>query len=335
MSPPQKTGMAEKTIERVVPVDRAGREGGHVIEMQRRRLLSATVELAYEQGVQALTVATVCGRAGLSRRTFYDVFGEREDCLYAAYQDAVEQATRVVHEATTGSQGWLERTRTGLRALLSFFDREPAIARLLVVEGLSSGERTLQARAHILEQAAMIIDQGREHTKTRSEPPPLTAEATVGAVFSVIHARILQRARPTANDTQPLAHLCSPLMATIAQPYLGAVAAQKELERPTPALEESPTPRLPSDPFKDLPLRFTYRTARVLTSIAQTPGASSKQVATAAGITDPGQISRLLARLRHNGLIQDTSTRATNKGLPRAWTLTQRGENILQATGHG
>ncbi len=212
------------------------------------------------------------------------------------------------------------------------------MARLLIVEALASGEETLRARKRVLEQIIAIVDQGRAEGKTPKrgptpaagrqagrEPPPLTAEGTVGAVFSVIHARMLEQ------DTRSLTDLTGPLMAMIVAPYLGPAAAQKELNRPV-SVPEPVTPRLPADPFKDLPIRLTYRTARVLASISDAPGASSKQVAQAAGITDEGQTSKLLNRLQRNGLIHDTGIGPT-KGLPRAWTLTQRGENILQAVG--
>ncbi len=325
-------------VEGAVPVDRAGRAGGHVIEMQRRRLLSATVELGYEQGVQALTVATICKRSGLSRKTFYDIFEEREECLYATFEEALAQATGVVCRAAAGegsvqrtrgaqrARGWLEQTRAGLQAFLCFLDREPGMGRLLVVEALGAGHQTLEARRRGIAQIITHIDQGRTETRAGREPPPLTAEGVVGAVLSVIHARMLQ------GDPQPLAELCGPLMAMIVQPYLGGAAAQRELERPVVAPESPPVPRLPTDPFKDLPLRFTYRTARVLSTIADTPGASSKQVADASGVTDQGQISRLLARLQRNGLIHDSGVGPT-KGMARAWSLTERGESVLQATG--
>jgi DNA-binding MarR family transcriptional regulator len=89
---------------------------------------------------------------------------------------------------------------------------------------------------------------------------------------------------------------------------------------------------LPSDPFKDLTIRLTYRTARVLSSIAAAPGASSKQVGAASGIGDDGQVSRLLTRLQRHGLIEDSGIGPAH-GMPRAWSLTQRGEGVLQAVG--
>jgi AcrR family transcriptional regulator len=293
--------------------------------MQRRRLLAATVELAYEGGVQALSVATLCERAGLSRRTFYDLFEEREDCLHATFEDAVESVTRTVIAATVESKRWRERVRDGLTALLSLFDREPGIGRLLIVEALGFGPSTLELRRSMLARAAAILDEGRAESRVNREPPPLTSEGVVGAVFSVVHARMLER------DQRPLSELTAPLMALIVHPYLGPAVAQRELELTT-TIEPIIARRLPADPFKDLPIRLTYRTALVLNSIAQTPGASSKQVADASGITDPGQISRLLTRLRRNGLIQDTGIGPV-KGMARAWSLTERGEGILQATG--
>src|ERR1700728_2835228 len=307
-------------------LDRAGREGVHVAEMQRRRWLSATVEIAYERGVGALTVATICKRSGLSRKTFYDIFEEREDCLRATFEDAMEQVTRVVREAVSGDLSWRERVRAALQGLLSFFDSEPGVGRLLIVEALGAGHQTLEARKRGIAQIISFIDQGRTETKTGREPPPLTAEATVGAVFSVIHARMLE------DDSQPLIELTGPLMATIVQPYLGSAAARKELERPATVSKQPMPRRLPADPFKDLPIRLTYRTARVLSSIGDTPGASSKQVADASGIIDPGQVSRLLSRLQRFGLIHDTGIGPT-KGQARSWTLTERGQHILQATG--
>ena len=116
---------------RVGPRDRAGRQGGHVAGMQRRRLLCATVELAYEQGIHAITVATLCERAGLSRRTFYECFPDLQACLLATFDDSMEQAARVVEQAVAPageerakardkrrSRKWLEQTRAGLTALL-------------------------------------------------------------------------------------------------------------------------------------------------------------------------------------------------------------------------
>jgi AcrR family transcriptional regulator len=330
---------AEVASVGAVSTDVHKRQGGHVAEMQRRRLLTATTELAFNGGVHALSVAVLCERAGLSRRTFYDLFDDRETCIAAAFKEALDVATEIAIQAGAGKERWRERVRAGLTALLALFDRDPGMGRLLVVEALACGPTTLQTRRSALAQAAVVIDQGRYETTSgrsrpssarsggaqASEPPPLTAEGIVGAVLSLIHGHMLER------DSDPLTNLTGSLMALIVYPYLGATASKQELETALPS--EAPLPRrVPSDPFKDLPIRLTYRTACVLTSIAQSPGASSKHIARESGITDAGQISRLLKRLDQSGLIQDKGIGPT-KGMARAWTLTNRGHDILQATG--
>ncbi len=296
--------------------------------------MTATTELVYERGAQALTAALVAERAGMSRRTFHELFEDREGCLLAAFEEGVSQATDAVVRATATEQKWAARVRAGLTALLSFFDYDPGTARLLVVEALSCGEATLHARTRVLERLAAIVDEGRSQLKLERQPPPLTAEGLVGAVFSVIHARLLARSGTSTRDALSLSELTGPLMASIVHPYLGPAAAKRELRHTAPTAPEQRTPRLPADPFKDLPMRLTYRTALVLTSIAAAPGASSKQVATAAGIADEGQTSKLLNRLARYGLIKDTGIGPT-QGLPRAWSLTERGEGVLRAVGQG
>ncbi len=77
-------------------------------------------------------------------------------------------------------------------------------------------------------------------------------------------------------------------------------------------------------------MRITYRTVRVLMGIAASPDASNRKIASGAGISDQGQVSKLLARLEHLGLIENTGA-GPIKGAPNAWRLTQRGEQVEQA----
>ena len=75
-------------------------------------------------------------------------------------------------------------------------------------------------------------------------------------------------------------------------------------------------------------MRLTYRTVRVLTAITTHPGASNRQIAEHAGISDQGQISKLLHRLSTLGLIHNTVPHT--KGQPNAWTLTPHGARLEQ-----
>lgn len=320
-------------VPQTPPTHSRERKGGHVQEMQRRRLLTATTELVYERRVGHMTVANVCDRARVSRKTFYDLFDRIDECLLAAFDDGAAQARAAVVQAGADKQGWRERIRAGLGGLLCFLDREPGIGRLLVVDALAVGEQTLQARARLLAEAIPFVDEGHNEVRAIRQPTPLTAEGIVGAVCSILHARMVAGSPGRESEQRPLLELTGALMAMIVQPYLGAAAAQKELERP-PAMVRRAAPRVPADPFKDLPIRVTYRTARVLATIAADPGASNRYIGAVAGATDQGQISKLLGRLERSGLIENHG-RGHPSGEPNAWRLTPRGQAVHAALGDG
>ena len=317
-------------VERTIPAGRAEGPGAHVAEMQRRRLLHALGEVAGEHGIDGLTVGRVCEQAGVSRRTFYEQFEDCEACLLATFDaqiDRLENEIRLCYESperdSVGNR-WRERVGDALTCLLERLDGDPGMARLCVVESLRAGPAVLERRARILEQLATVVDEGRTEARAKDDPPALTAQGVVGGALSVIHARLLERT--DGDPGRPLVELSGPLMAMIVYPYLGQAAARAELKRPAPVAPQA-VPRQSSDPFRGLPIRFTYRTARVLATIATMPGASNRYIADCAGITDEGQISRLLRRLNKCELVENKGGGHT-KGEANAWTLTQRGQAI-------
>lgn len=297
-----------------------GLERERVASIQRRRMLGATMEVIVERGVANVTVSHVVARSGVSRRTFYELFQDREDCLLAAVDDALCGATERVLEAYRAPGTWQDRTRETLTAILEFFDEDRIKGRLLVTETLAAGPTILQRRQQVLNALITAIDQGRDQAGHNNELSRLTAEGVIGAVLSVIHARMLQ-----ATEI-PLLPLRNDLMAIIMLPYLGSATASRELNRSTPNKPTQPHAKNPGA-LNQLGTRLTYRTIRVLTAIAAHPDASNRQVANAAGITDPGQVSKLLTRLQHLGLIQKTSQNRS-QGEPNAWQLTHKGHDI-------
>ena len=81
-----------------------------------------------------------------------------------------------------------------------------------------------------------------------------------------------------------------------------------------------------------LPIRATHRTTLVLRAIAQTPYSNNREVADAAGVSDEGQTSKLLARLERQGVIENVGVGAA-RGEPNAWLLTPSGQRALALIG--
>jgi AcrR family transcriptional regulator len=319
-----------------------GRES--VAEIQRARLLTAMVEVTAERGAGNVTVAHVVARSGVSRRTFYEQFEDREDCFLAAFEDGIarlaaailpayERGARRTH-GTDGAQsthGWRERIRAGLVALLSVLESDPALARLVVVESLAAGPKAIERRARVAGRLVAAVDEGRGEGKGGSVLAPLTAEGVVGGVLAVLHERLEESRRGRAEPPR-VAELTNPLMSMIVLPYLGPAAARKELERSVPEVSGN-SRRIAPHPLRDLGMRLTYRTVRVLMAVGAHPGSSNRVVADGAGISDQGQVSKLLARLQGLGLIQNTGV-GPARGEPNAWTLTEKGWEVQSAIAH-
>jgi AcrR family transcriptional regulator len=299
-----------------------------VENIQRARVVAAMSALVRERGAGGVTVAHVVARSGVSRRTFYELFDDREDCFLAAFDVAIARATDRVIRAYSAEGRWRERVRGALDASLTFMDEEPELGYLSVVGALGGGQRALDRRAEVVRRLVDAVHEGGGGSRGARTPDRLVAEGVVGAILAVIHARLVEQSTGPREPAKPLLGLLNPLTSMVVLPYLGAGAAGRELARPAP---HAPRPAFPrADPLRELDMRLTYRTARVLLAIASHPNASNRQVAISAGVSDQGQISKLLARLRVLGLIQNTSYDHHVKGEPNAWTLTPRGQDVTQ-----
>ena len=324
-------GGASRGVERRpahADVDRGGGRGG-VAEIQRARIIAALVEVAGERGVGRAMVAHIVARSGVSRRTFYELFVDRQDCFLAAFDQAVGQAAQRVVPAFTAPGPWRERIRGALGALLEYLDEEPGMGALCVVDALGGGPVALERRARVVGVLVDAVHEGRREAQASACPTRLTAEGIVGAVLGVLHARLSVGDARSNGGAAPMASLLGPLMAMIVLPYLGHTVAARETARPSPRRRRAVAPRQ-GDPLRELDMRLTYRTVRVLLAIAALGGRgsnpSNRQVSDAAGVSDQGQISKLLARLEHLGLIENGGVPV--RGEPNAWQLTAKGQEI-------
>jgi AcrR family transcriptional regulator/DNA-binding MarR family transcriptional regulator len=298
---------------------------GHerLTEIQRGRIIAAAIDVACETGAGNTTVAHIVSRAGVSRRTFYEVFQDCEDCLLAAFDGGVNRVAHCTIAAYESANGWRERMRAALVALLGLFEAEPELARFLVVETLGAGPVALRRRQQVLADVTAVVQEGAVEARSTGSSP-LAAEAVVGALFSVIHDRLLDPEPPR------LADLTNPLMSIVVLPFLGPATARRELQMPvTRRLTQAETKRSPAF-LGGGQVRLTYRTVRTLEAVAVNPGSSNRRIADAAGIADQGQVSKLLARLQKLGLVENRGAQGS-RGEPNAWRLTETGEEVRDA----
>lgn len=113
------------------------------------RLRTAAINLFTERGYQATTVDHIAAHAGVTQRTFFRHFDDKEEVLFdadAEMEDILVSAAR--GRLARGGTSALEAARVAMRALAVSFD----------------GERdSHRARAHVLAQDAAL--QGRQLVK--------------------------------------------------------------------------------------------------------------------------------------------------------------------------
>jgi AcrR family transcriptional regulator len=216
-SPPSKGRSSQQ-----LPSGRHGLPRGYVVHNQRERILHAVVIVAARHGYGAMTIEEVVAVAGVSRRTFYDHFGNKEEAFLAAYDLVVEQLVDVVDSAYGSGTAWPERIRLAVAAFLGHLAASPDIAHMCLVEILAAGPRALDRRTAAMRRFHPFFLPGPAELPGEPVDGPLAAEAAIGGLYEVVYGRIL------AQDTARLPELLPSLLRNLLLPFVGAGPAEAE-----------------------------------------------------------------------------------------------------------
>jgi AcrR family transcriptional regulator len=174
-----------------LPSGRHGLLRSFVTANQRERILSAVAQAAAALGYAEMSVDAIIARAGVSRRTFYEHFTNKEDAFIAAYDAVVRQQARHIRRAYFKETTVQERLRAGLTAYMQFMASEPETARMCIVEVLAAGPRAMTRRNEAMRMFADIIEDNIHELVPGCRRASLTAETIVGGIHEVVFNRIL------------------------------------------------------------------------------------------------------------------------------------------------
>jgi AcrR family transcriptional regulator len=188
-SPPADTASGSQQL----PKGRHGLSRAFIASNQRERLLDAIANVVAEKGYAGTRVADITDYAGVSRKTFYELFTDKEECFLAAF-DAI---TKLLMDRMAGAltdlsdSNWRVRVRALLGEFLHFLAGEPAFARMCIVEVLSSGSEGLARRDAAIEAFFPIVDYiPRSQPGAEQWLAPLTPVFVTGGILEVIYAAI-------------------------------------------------------------------------------------------------------------------------------------------------
>lgn len=208
-----------------LPRGRHGLPRETVTESQRIRIHQAMIEVVAQRGYPETRVVDVIGVAGVSRKTFYELFDSKEDCFLAAYDVLLGNLLEDASNAFESKPGapWAERIAAALETLLEHLARHPDQARFAIVEVLAAGPKALARRDAALRQFTGFIEAGRAETSV--ELPGITSIAVAGGINELLYSEILHGAAGRLPSRLP------DLMFWVTLPFLGAEGATAQRER--------------------------------------------------------------------------------------------------------
>ncbi len=206
---PASVGERPRRGPHQLPSGRHGLLPTFVAANQRERIMAAVGPAVAEAGYADMNVEAIVARAGVSRRTFYEHFRNKEDAFLAAYDAVVRLQARQIRRAYLEETTVPNRLRAGIKAYLDFTASQPDLARMCIVEVLAAGPRAMARRNQAMLMFAAIIEENIHELIPGCRRAQLTAETIVGGIHEVVLSRVL------ADRVHELPGLADDLLATI------------------------------------------------------------------------------------------------------------------------
>ncbi len=179
-----------------------------VLANQRQRLFGAMVASVAERGYRATTVADLAEISGVSSRTFYDLFADKQACFLATLEAIIEAAIAYaaqragelvadpapggvnLPEVGDGDGSWEQRASQGLRAFAEMIVAQPAAARLALVEAYTAGPEALVPLEQAMAGFEWLTRQVLEGSPERAEMPAEMLMALMGSQQEISRNRL-------------------------------------------------------------------------------------------------------------------------------------------------
>jgi AcrR family transcriptional regulator len=172
---------------------------------QKRRLLRAMIDAVGEKGYRATTISDLVGRAGVSRKTFYEHFANKQECLLATFDVIAADGRRRAIDAYRkaegeGLQGAVEAS---IRALFEATIDNPGAARLNMVEIVAAGPAGVERREQAIEQYRTFVRGMLQHEHGEGTVPDAVVRGVVGGLSRILYSRVRHGRRAELRQLVP------------------------------------------------------------------------------------------------------------------------------------
>jgi len=193
---------------RIVPIYKRLPHGPHrlgrseVVMHQRARIHGAMVEAVSENGYQDTSVKRVIGLAGVSRRSFYEQFANKEECFFATFDLIVRREVKQIRKAYLAADGPFERRAHAVFATLARLTAEERNANALVA---LEAQRSGVAGVRRLRDAIGVCEQMLAHGFAEGRGVVVLPLPIVRAIAGGLHNTLAAFLREHTADSVDLA----------------------------------------------------------------------------------------------------------------------------------
>ena len=147
-------------------------------EATRMRIIQGAARALAKTGIDAASVQTILDAAGVSRRTYYQFFADKEAVLVAIFERWVEHFIRRQQLAMDGEGSGIERVLRGQAVYLDFASMSGVLVRELIREAQRPGGPLLAARQTMHENLQALLCETWQQAEG-GELDPLLARSLV------------------------------------------------------------------------------------------------------------------------------------------------------------
>jgi len=191
---------------RIAPIYKRLPHGPHrlarneVLRHQRTRIYGAMVEAVALNGYERTSVKQIIGLAGVSRRSFYEQFANKEECFLATFDVIAGREIRHLRNAYAAAEGGLEeRLRAAFQRLAADLLENSKTSMLVLVEAQTAGTAgTLRLRRATASCEAMLARGFAESRAASALPAPIVRGITGGLQGAL--SALLRRDRGAAHS---------------------------------------------------------------------------------------------------------------------------------------
>lgn len=212
--PPKNKRSEKATGLPRLPPGRHGLPREFVVENQRQRIAAGVIAVVVERTYLGATVTQIVAAAGVSRRTFYNYYADKQEAFFDVYGQVANLLLETMGEAEDRTKGdWAAGVRGQLEALLEVVAANPDLARFCLAVPPAAGGEVAAKYREFLAQLVEVLGEGRP--KRIRRPPPAAEFGLAGGLAALIVKAV------DKNGGEGLPDLLAEVTELVLTPYLG------------------------------------------------------------------------------------------------------------------